>query len=371
MGLEIEEPLPSSRAIVALREALLRYLESLADTIDERVDSPEAGEVRALLGDPVDARIPEDVSIPAAAADGGSAVYSLSSASLGVCVALSVQLKVGGYVERGRALTAVVPQDPAQAVGMNPKEVEVVLSPLREALVARAAEAAVKGELGEKPALVILDGPLIPPESVGLAVRVGEHLKLAREAVETYLDAHSSLLRAAREEGVSLVGFVKRPRSHYLSLISGRRGATLSDSAIASGVLTEVGQLAPYKPIELWEAELDSIIGYPEVRETIEPGSISFAFVRTSRRRPPFRVDFGNLAEPLSDPRLVAGYLVATADSEGIPLPVVKADESVKVSRRVARDVYLESLRRLIARAARSGASTRRVIQLLTPMYGE
>lgn len=371
MGLNIEEPLPSTRAIVALRDALLGYLESLADSIDERVDSAETAEARALLGDPVSSKMPEDPSLPAAAADGGSAVYSLSSASLGVCVALSVQLRLGNRVRRGRALTAVVPRDPAQAVEMNPQEVEVILSPLREALVARAAEAAVRGELGEGPAIVILDGPLIPPESVGLAARIGRELRLAREAVDAYLDAHSSLLRAAREEGVTLVGFVKRPRSHYLSLISGRRGATLSDSAIASGVLTEVGQMAPRDPIELRETELDSIIGYPEIREALEPGSISFAFVRTSRRRPPFRVDFGNLGDPLSDPRMVAGYLVAAADSEGIPLPVVKADESVKVSRRVARDVYLESLRRLIARAARSEASTRRVIQLLTPMYGE
>ncbi len=371
MGLDIEEPLPSTRAIVALRDALLGYLESLADSIDRRVDSAETAEARALLGDPVATKVPGDPSVPAAAADGGSAVYSLSSASLGVCVALSVQLRLGDHVRRGRALTAVVPWDPAQAVGMNPQEVEVILSPLREALVARAAEAAVRGELGERPVIMILDGPLIPPESVGLAARIGRGLRLAREVVDAYLDAHSSLLRAAREEGVTLVGFVKRPRSHYLSLISGRRGATLSDSAIASGVLTEVGQMAPRDPIELGEAELDSIIGYPEIREALEPGSISFAFVRTSRRRPPFRVDFGNLADPLSDPRVVAGYLVAAADSEGIPLPVVKADESVKVSRRVARDVYLESLRRLIARAARSGASTRRVIQLLTPMYGE
>jgi len=366
-----DRPLPSQQAILAMREALYSYLERLAETIGASVHSKASEDVKAMLGDPVEVGSWDDMRLLAAAADGGSAIYSLSSASLGVCVAISLQLRVGGSVTRGPALSAVVPEDPSQAVGITPQEVDFILSPLREAMVAEAALSAVRGELGEKPDIVILDGPLIPPKPVRLAKRATSHAKLAARAVSRYLRAHSELMRASREEGVTLVGFVKRPRAHYLSALAGAEDATLSDSAIASEILRRVGQMAPQNPITLYERELELIIKDEQIRGAIEPGSISFAFIRTSRRRPPYRIDLGPIHEPFSSPADVAAYLVATADSDGIPLAVVKADESVKVSRKIATDAYFESLRRMLANASRSASDVRRVLQLLTPMYGE
>jgi len=366
MDLDREIPLLSQQAILAMREALSTYLERLALRIDSSVRSGTSGELGGILGEPVDVGGRADLDLLAAAADGGSVVYSLSSASFGVAVAISLQLRVGGSVARGPARSEVVPEDPFEAVTLTPQEVDLVLSPLREAMVAEAALTAVRGGLGERPDLLILDGPLIPPKPVWLARRASGHSELAARAVSRYLEAHSRLIRASRKEGVTLVGFVKRPRAHYLSALAGVEEAALSDSAVASEVLRRVGQMAPGEPITLREGELELMLG-GEARSSIEPGSISFAFLRTSRRRPPYRVDFGPIHEPFGGPADVASYLVATADADGIPIAVVKADESVKVTRRVARDAYLESMRRMLARAP----DARRVLQLLTPMYGE
>ncbi len=346
-------------------------MERLAESIGTSIHSKASEDVKAMLGDPVDVGPWEDVGLLAAAADGGSAIYSLSSASLGVAVAISLQLRVGGSVIRGPARSQVVPEDPSEAVKMTPQEVDFVLAPLREAMVAEAALSAVRGELGEKPEIVILDGPLIPPKPVRLAHRATGHSRLAAKAVSRYLRAHSELIRASEEEGVTLVGFVKRPRAHYLSALANVEEVALSDGVIASEVLQRVGQMAPGDPITLYERELELVIGEEQTREAIDPGSISFAFLRTSRRRPPYRVDFGPIHEPFGGPADVAAYLVATADSEGVPLAVVKADESVKVTRRIAADAYFESLRRMLAKASRSAPDVRRVLQLLTPMYGE
>jgi len=71
-----------------------------------------------------------------------------------------------------------------------------------------------------------------------------------------------------------------------------------------------------------------------------------YTFIRLSESHPPFRVDFGHLAHPYED---ILGYLYSTRTREGIPYLLVKVDEEAKITRRLLRDLYEDTVHSQIA----------------------
>ena len=236
--------------------------------------------------------------------------------------------------------------------------------------VMESALSVVRGEAGARPDLVVVDGPLIPPARVWILLKRRGARRESREAALRYLEARRRLIDEARERGVSLVGFVKRPRSMYLYRIaeaSGLEHPKAPDSSVAAREARRRGDMYPEEPVPLMEKEIDALIPWEGIVEYVRPGEVSFAMLRTSDDAPPYRVDFGPLSGRFSTPADVASYLVATADLRGIPAVVALADESVKLTRRVARDAYEDAVLRAVGRA-----SDRELARsLLALLYGE
>ncbi len=355
-----EERPPSPAAVAeldaAVRDYVGRLLERLSGRLaSERPDPPGLLEARPWSG--------EEPSV--GSADGGSAIYPLVSASFGVFLAVGILIPGDGRVRRTAVRRGVIPEDPDRAAGFTEDEVDAVLRPAREAAVMSAAEEVVRGALGGKPDLLILDGPLIPPASLWLKIRGVSHAADARSALNSYLEARRGLVDAAREEGVSLVGFVKRPQSRYLRVVLGLEDG-LTDAALSIPWLRDAGLASPWPPATLGRRELDAILGDGEVRGSVEPGEVSITMVRTSRSRPPYRLDLGPLSGRFSDPAALVSYLSSRSNALGIPLAVAKADESIKVGRRIADDAYRGAVASRLAADLRAGQAA----DLLERLYG-
>ena len=81
-------------------------------------------------------------------------------------------------------------------------------------------------------------------------------------------------------------------------------------------------------------------------------------YIRTSSDHflPPIRVDVPEFM--LSHVDELASYCRATAVHDGIPLPIVKADEEVRVTKKFVNEVYSELVPRLERRFGSSLAAT-------------
>ena len=183
--------------------------------------------------------------------------------------------------------------------------------------------------------LVLIDGPLAYSN---WWQRAGEESDRQR-----LINAVNRLLRRCRENEIAIAGIVKRPSARYLIHFLGlARETDLTDSflmlhTLAPGEMTEI--FSPRMGLQM--ATRNS-----PIMDAID-SPIYSSYVRLTKewQIPPIRIDVPDYClDQLDD---VANYCYSTSYWNGIPYPIVKADEEVKVTKRFISDVYSEVLGRV------------------------
>ncbi|MFC1803455.1 DNA double-strand break repair nuclease NurA [Thermoproteota archaeon] len=180
--------------------------------------------------------------------------------------------------------------------------------------------------------VIFIDGPLA---FSNLWAKVGDEKDRQR-----LFDAVNKLLSKCHKLGIVVAGIVKRPTARHLVHFLGlERETEHTDSfimlhALKAGERTEVFSPKTGLRMAMRNSPIMDAINTP----------IYSSYLRISKewQTPPIRLDLP--AYCLDQLEFVANYCYATSYWNGIPLPIVKADEEVKVTKRFIADVYSEAL---------------------------
>jgi len=261
-----------------------------------------------------------------AGVDAGSQILPLASKRYGVISALVYGLP------RGTKFW-MAPESMSLPYGVSGNRFEGMVNVRREAKLYETA--AVYLEANPETELLLVDGPLAFSNWWKMA---GCHKDQKR-----LLDAVNGLLHLCREAGIKLAGVVKRPSARYLVYHLGLQEETqLPDSFLL---------LQALKPGERTDIFSPKSAMMQASRAACFMGSLDvpvYSFYGRMTREwsfPPIRVDIP--AYCLGSLDDVADYCYGMALSNGIPLPIVKADEEVKITHRFMGEVYTEILNRL------------------------
>jgi hypothetical protein len=241
------------------------------------------------------------------------------------------------------------PESMSLPYGVAGNKFEGMVNARREAKLYETAAAYLRTH--PETELLIVDGPLAFSDWWGVS---SCHKDLTR-----LLDAVNELLCMSTEENITLAGIVKRPSARYLLYYLGLQGETqLPDSFLLLHALRPGERTDIFSPrTALMQAS----------RAAKFMGSLSvpiYSFYGRMTREwslPPIRIDLpAHCLGCLDD---VADYCYSTALSNGIPLPIMKADEGVKITRSFMAEVYGEILS-IVSR--RTGE-----VRGLAPYWGE
>jgi hypothetical protein len=199
--------------------------------------------------------------------------------------------------------------------------------------------------------LLLIDGPLFFSNLWSMAGRERDR--------QRFVDAVNKFLGLCNEEEVTVAGVVKRPSARYLVYHMGlQRETDLPDSFLLLHALKQGERTDIFSPRSALRRTIRSssfmdAIGYP----------IYSFYGRFSREWsiPPVRIDLP--ASSLSRLEDVADYCYGSSFYEGIPLPIVRADEEVQISKRFISEVYADIVGRV---SRRLGA-----VSHLAPYWGE
>ena len=186
--------------------------------------------------------------------------------------------------------------------------------------------------------LMLIDGPLA--FSNWWARKGEERDRLA------LISSISLLLNMCAERGVAVAGIVKRATARYLIRYLGLQEKTsLPDAFILLHMLKPGERTEVFSP----RNALRKTVRAAPFMDLIDCPIYSF-YMRTSSNRllPPIRIDIPE--SMLSHVDELAGYCHSTAVRDGIPLPIVKADEEVRVTKKFVNEVYSELIPRLESR---------------------
>jgi hypothetical protein len=289
-GVEEEEVKTYSELVVRIRSKLLSKMEEWAGSFRE------AAQDLRVSGHPVEHKTARFRGV-VGAVDGGSMIIPFADKLVGVASALAVRSRE--QYERRILEPSIMLQEGGEEDGGFMDRVDVE----RETMVMGLANEILDSGWAD---LLIVDGPLIPrPKYVG-----------------EYLYQLGRLLERAEREGRLTMGFVKRPQSAFLDEF-GETG--FMDRAILASAL-ESGQVYPWPP------------------RTHAVKFFELKYTYLKMLNPPlsgvFRLDF---PKHLSDEEImeVIGYLAGSADPQsGVPAILMKADEEVKMSRRLMIELY-------------------------------
>ncbi len=154
------------------------------------------------------------------------------------------------------------------------------------------------------------------------------------------------LLNLCADRGVAVAGVVKRATARYLIRYLGLQEKTaLPDAFVLLQTLEPGERTAIFSP----RSALRRTVRAAPFMDLIDCPIYSF-YMRTSSDRllPPIRIDVPGFM--LSHVDELAGYCYSTAVRDGIPLPIVKADEEVRVTKKFVNEVYSELIPRLESR---------------------
>ena len=301
---EVEEVKTYSEIVVSLREELQRYMGREAERFSLDMEAINAEALRPLRVDP--ARQREFRSV--AAVDGGSGILSFADKEVGFIAAIAV-IDDGKQHVRRIAKPKILTQQEGEEEGEFSDRLDVE----RETLLIELARKITNVDL------LIIDGPLIPrPKYTG-----------------EYLLQLKSLIDESEKDGRMLVGFVKRPQSRFLVTEEfGGRG--FYDRTILSAIL-ERGEAYPWPP---------------RVRELKSVPAAKYTYLRLMDPPSPsvFRLDFPAYLddEGIHD---ILSYVLRTSDPVlGVPALLMKADEEVKISKRLVAELYRECFENLVGR---------------------
>ncbi len=258
--------------------------------------------------------------------DAGSQVIPLASMQYAVIGALAYSFPYGRRY-------FVPPESLRQPYGDSLNNFRGLVDIRREAMLYETA----CGYLEHHPDIevVFIDGPLA---FSNWWAKIGEESDRQR-----LINAINKLLSMCHRLGIVVAGVVKRPTARHLVHFLGlERETDYTDAfimlhALEAGERTEVFSPKTGLRMATRRSPLMDAVDAP----------IYSCYLRTNRewQTPPIRIDMP--AYCLDELDNVANYCYATSYWNGLPLPIVKADEEVKVTKRFIADVYSEALSRV------------------------
>jgi len=269
------------------------------------------------------------------ALDGASATFNLEIGRIGMYLALAIIFPSMKriYVKDSYG---IVPEDPSEITEYrDPIIFNRLLDLRRERKIFELATYIVENI--KEIEVVLIDGPLLPTPVTGLE---NIDVKLNAEYVR-YFKAIERLHKLCYEEGIILIGFVKRVRS---KLIKGHiQGLKLTRpenlerdvslfpdtyDSILVDILLDEGELFPYPPIIVEHLSSKNI-------------RVLCSFVKTKEDATPYRIDVaGGTNRKEESFNKAVGLILEHMTIYGIPYPILKIDEEVKLSRRLVRELY-------------------------------
>jgi len=199
--------------------------------------------------------------------------------------------------------------------------------------------------------LMLIDGPLCFSDWWKLSGGQKDQQRL--------INSVNQLLKACRETKTILAGVVKRPSARYFVYHLGIETDTvLPDSSLLLQTLRPGERTDIFSPKNVMQkAHKNS-----DFMNALEVSVYSFYSRMTQEWNiPPIRVDVP--AYCLTSVNDVADYCYATSMFLGIPLPIVKADDEVKITRKFMAGIYGE----ILSKISRSACDVRG----LAPIWGE
>ena len=219
----------------------------------------------------------------------------------------------------------------------------------REAKLYETATQYVEGDPDVR--LILVDGPLAFSNWWNMVGGEADRSRL--------VNAVSGFLNICREKGVSVAGVIKRPSARYLIYNLGLQRLTEFPDAflllhcLRSGERTDIFSPRSAAMKSVQRTPFMDAIGHP----------VYSFYIRLSKEWaiPPVRIDLPAFC--LGDLNDIADYCYFSSVWKGIPLPIIRADEEVKVSRRFIREVYKD----IVGRVGRTTAE----LSHLAPYWGE
>ncbi|MBS7619556.1 DNA double-strand break repair nuclease NurA [Candidatus Bathyarchaeota archaeon] len=199
--------------------------------------------------------------------------------------------------------------------------------------------------------LLLIDGPL--------AFSNLWSIRGSKKDQNRLVDAVNSLLRFCSKNNIAIAGIVKRPSARYLVYHLRLQDSTdLSDSFLLLHALKAGERTELFNP----RAALSKIIRQRQFMDVIEHSIYSY-YMRLSPNWaiPPFRIDIPAFSINLENE--VASYCYWSSIWNGLPLPIARADEEVRISKRFISEVYSEMISYLGTRIGE--------VSFLAPFWGE
>lgn len=312
-----------------LQSLLLCVRSMLLDEVTEDV-MDEGPTIQRLAG-----RIREDLKIYpltkresytiVAGADAGSHILPLASRRYAVISALIYTLPDGGRF-------FLPPESLSEPYRSSEAGFRGKVNLCREAKLYETASKYIEAK--PEVELLLIDGPLMLNSWWSLSGDEFERKRL--------LEGLNQLLHTCHERGVTIAGVVKRPSARYLIYHLGLHEETdLPDSFLLLQALKPGERTDIFSPrTAMRERSRKCFL------DGLDTPVYSF-FSRHSKSwsTPPIRIDLPVYS--LASVDEVADYCYSTSFWSGIPLPILKADEEVKISRQFIADVYHEIVSRV------------------------
>lgn len=183
--------------------------------------------------------------------------------------------------------------------------------------------------------LILVDGPLAFSNWWSMRGRRTDRRRL--------LDAVNQFLRICRERNIAVACVVKRPSARYLIYHLGLKEETeLPDAFLLLHLLRPGERTGLFSPREA----LRRVVRSAPFMDALEASVYSFyCRLAADWSIPPIRIDLPDFSLDLLDE--IADYCYWSSLWSGIPLPILRADEEVRISKRLIADIYSEIIGRV------------------------
>jgi len=334
-----EVPAPHPNLCLAIRNLMLR--EVSREVVEE---TPAVRELAARIRRELSLfpMIKRDPFQAVAGADAGSQILPLASRRYAIISALVYALPSGSRF-------FLPPESLSFPYTMSGEGFRGTVSVRREAKLYETARGFIETRPGVQ--LVLIDGPLAFSNWWSMTGRRRDRQRL--------IDAVNRFLRLCMEEEVVVAGVVKRPSARYLI-----HHLKLQDETDLPDAFLLLQALRPGERTEIFspKATLRRAAGSSSFMDAIDCPIYSF-YGRFSREWsiPPVRIDVPAFSLGYLDE--IADYCYGSSFWNGIPVPIVRADEEVRISKRFMGEIYAEIVS-LVGR--RTGE-----VSHLAPYWGE
>jgi hypothetical protein len=331
------EPFQSLR--LSMRDLLLK--EVAENIVSEQPEIAALAE-RIRSESPIYPMSKHEAFIRVVGVDAGSQILPLASRRYAVISALAYSLPSGSRF-------FLQPEVMMISNASSSKMFEATINLRREA---KLYETAIQFlEQTPETELLLVDGPLCFSDWWKLSGGQKDRQRL--------IEGVNKLLKICRDCDVVVAGVVKRPSARYFIYHMKMQADTgLPDSSLLLQTLHPGERTDIFSP----RAAMQQANRSSDFMDALQMPVYSF-YGRMTREWsiPPIRVDLP--AHSLASLDDVADYCYASSMFSGIPLPILKADEAVKVTRSFVAEVYGE----ILSKVSRSSGEVRG----LAPYWGE